>query len=521
MKRLTLAFLLLAALLCPVAAIAQPVTVIGPITPGDCTAFNSTTVLKDAGFSCSGGTVIFSGDVLFGSGRPWCDIRAQGAKQDGVTNDNGAFTACNSVLAALGGGIIYVPPSPNASCLKSGGITPGQGVVIQGAGNGYGNSNPVTVQSSSPSRVSACGVDNTLINVANASSGFSGLDIEGLPFGTQPAVTVATSRSIISYNNINGGSIALKYTGGADNILIGNRISQAYGTANLYVGSGAINAIRNLTNQTWNGQAPTAHSITSVSAWQASTSYSTGNLATITFSGVSYYIQVLSSTGNSGLSQPTEQPYGVNIVDNNVIWRLRAPVGLYCTQYDGAGTSLEYNHDHSGACIGVGLTNNSQQVFITGGYFGDNLGDGISAASGSNLEYHGGAMNGCKFTTCAEIRFTSGWTGPAIIDGVSFWTSAIGVSVEGGTNVRIIGNSVFGATLEAINVAANITDVTAQGNSLGTDTNLGTNANAAILGAGTDYIIFSSNNCHGATAGLTNNGSGAHNYIPSGGNPGC
>lgn len=41
------------------AALAQPVTVIGPITPGDCTMFSSTTVLKDGGIPCpgSGGTL--------------------------------------------------------------------------------------------------------------------------------------------------------------------------------------------------------------------------------------------------------------------------------------------------------------------------------------------------------------------------------------------------------------------------------------------------------------------------------
>jgi hypothetical protein len=36
-------------------SLAQPVTVIGPITPGDCPQFSSTTVLKDGGFGCNGG----------------------------------------------------------------------------------------------------------------------------------------------------------------------------------------------------------------------------------------------------------------------------------------------------------------------------------------------------------------------------------------------------------------------------------------------------------------------------------
>jgi hypothetical protein len=47
--------LILAALLWPLAALAQNVTVIGPVTPGDCAQFSSTTIIKDAGAACGGG----------------------------------------------------------------------------------------------------------------------------------------------------------------------------------------------------------------------------------------------------------------------------------------------------------------------------------------------------------------------------------------------------------------------------------------------------------------------------------
>jgi hypothetical protein len=52
MKKLAiaLAFLLMGF----AASAAQNVTVIGPITPGDCPQFNSTTVIKDSGFNCAG-----------------------------------------------------------------------------------------------------------------------------------------------------------------------------------------------------------------------------------------------------------------------------------------------------------------------------------------------------------------------------------------------------------------------------------------------------------------------------------
>jgi hypothetical protein len=63
MKRLSLALLLLVLAVWPVCA--QPVTVVGPITPGDCAYFSSVTILKDAGFQCHGS---------FGGTVPWANI---------------------------------------------------------------------------------------------------------------------------------------------------------------------------------------------------------------------------------------------------------------------------------------------------------------------------------------------------------------------------------------------------------------------------------------------------------------
>ncbi len=53
MKRLYLAALLLVLASWPAHA-QQPAQVIGPITPGDCPIFSSTTIIKDSGASCSG-----------------------------------------------------------------------------------------------------------------------------------------------------------------------------------------------------------------------------------------------------------------------------------------------------------------------------------------------------------------------------------------------------------------------------------------------------------------------------------
>jgi hypothetical protein len=49
------------------AALATDVTVIGPITPGDCAIFNSVTIIKDAGFTCNGAAGGPAGGVLTGT----------------------------------------------------------------------------------------------------------------------------------------------------------------------------------------------------------------------------------------------------------------------------------------------------------------------------------------------------------------------------------------------------------------------------------------------------------------------
>jgi len=69
-----------------VAAQAQPVTAIGPVTVGHCAAFNSPTVIKDAGAGCSSG---------------WTNIRhPQTSAYAAVSSDCGA-------TLALGGGAFY------------------------------------------------------------------------------------------------------------------------------------------------------------------------------------------------------------------------------------------------------------------------------------------------------------------------------------------------------------------------------------------------------------------------------
>lgn len=133
MKRITLALVILIAGIA--AAFAQNVTVIGPITPGDCAMFNSTTIIKDGGFPCpgSGGALVLPNGTT-ATTQPFGDNTAKvatdafvnqelnilypstyGAKCDGVTDDTAAFVALSS--AASTAKIIDIEFPHNATCI--------------------------------------------------------------------------------------------------------------------------------------------------------------------------------------------------------------------------------------------------------------------------------------------------------------------------------------------------------------------------------------------------------------------
>src|SRR6266446_4985808 len=48
----------------------------------------------------TGGNNTWTGDQLFASGRPWCDVRAKGAVGDNVTDDHNAILACYNQLVS-------------------------------------------------------------------------------------------------------------------------------------------------------------------------------------------------------------------------------------------------------------------------------------------------------------------------------------------------------------------------------------------------------------------------------------
>jgi hypothetical protein len=478
-------------------------------------------------------SVIWTADQYFGSGRPWCDIRSKGAAQNGAesggiwsgTDDTAAWTACNTELAALGGGAIVVDPAPGFSCVKSG-FTPAAGVFILGFGNGYGGIGSASAPGA-PSVVSTCGADVTLFIFSNPATGMKGIYAQGAAFGTNPAVNVTSARAVLENNFIIGGAPPLQLSC-AECVLIANEIQGGYAgvnsniSANVYA-TGGFYGIRNNFDTTWFGApAPGTLNAGAIAAWASTTAYSAGNIVTMTGpDGKSYYVKVPSGgggTSGSG-SQPTVMPVGQTFTDGTVTWRLLRPVGpggfYYDIQCDGCGTLFLQQNDLSGAAIGLGITNNVSAVpqnnNLVNNSFGNNWGYGIYAHDGWGLNVIGGYVNSCATVSCVGIASAGNWASSLQIADVLMFNNPTGVSFGAGTESALKGSQIFNSSAAAVNVAANLTDVTVSNNMLGNDTTHGANANAVTIQSGTgDYLTIVNNDVNGATAGITNGASGTH-----------
>jgi hypothetical protein len=75
---------------------------------------------------------------IFNTGRPWCDITAQGAVGGNKALDTTGFVTCLALLnSTYGGGIINIPPTPSGSCFFFGAInaTGINNITVKGAGS--------------------------------------------------------------------------------------------------------------------------------------------------------------------------------------------------------------------------------------------------------------------------------------------------------------------------------------------------------------------------------------------------
>lgn len=384
--------------------------VIGAITP-----FVMRQMLLDLVASSSNPT----GDVFFGSGLPWCDVRSKGALGDGSTDDTAAFQACVTVVEAFGvSGTIYVPTSANGQyCIKTGPVTLSAAyTAIVGENRGV--------------TLSSCGTDNSVLALNNSLQTARNLTLVGKGRSTD-TFSATTSTLVLGANcidcyiehlSINNGLHAVQWNSGearALDIIATN----SYGSAVVYfnglgggVAAGWLQNIKPDQNEFPSGDIPAAG--TTYAAWQNAHVYTKGTVVSVTCQDAkSYYFQA-TLAGTSGAAFPACKNYAQNIVDNTVTWRLSRPNPYYHYQLD-TGTAEIFLHDSDtgGGDAGVAMTNTLagtapglfRGVNLNGstGYLANYLG-----TDGNDFHLVGGGANGgCISPGCGNFVFKTNFTG--------------------------------------------------------------------------------------------------------------
>lgn len=77
----------------------------------------------------------YADDVFFGSGKPWADVMHSdyGATADGIANDTAAIQAAVDAIEAIGGGIVWIPPTDDFYLVDEI-LIDADGITVMGAG---------------------------------------------------------------------------------------------------------------------------------------------------------------------------------------------------------------------------------------------------------------------------------------------------------------------------------------------------------------------------------------------------
>lgn len=481
--------------------------------PGTTGASSSTFLRGDCIWGAPNSTILsannsYTGDQYFGSGRPWCDVRAHGAVGNGTTDDTAAIQACITILAtSFGSGIVFFPPGNYCTFT---------GITITGLATGDMWLLGSGVRNSS---ISACGHNITVLTVNEQFGRTEQLAVYG--YGMQatdvvanisaPAIFMGPFASYweLKHMLIQGGSFPL------DVQCNGCRINQV--TAQYAYGDGsnlrAANAYIYNSGQYWfqtsldqilpcqSGlcTSPTNPTFpTTVSSWASAHSYTSGTVVLITCGSRNFYMQA-SVSGTSGGSQPACKPYLNLMTDNTVTWYLVSPAPLYAMQIDDLANEVIVDSvDMTGffsACAAMTATHSQagpQNVRFHSVTPGGCYQQGYLINAGAHFKIEGGDVQGCIQSGCSGVLVNNGSGSTAIISGVDFHAGG-SFSVSTGTGVTIL-------------------------NMIGNQFSIGGTA-AVAFGASNDFISGIGNFCASAHSGSA----GANGYFPSttSGNPGC
>jgi len=452
------------------------------------------------------GNQIWSGDMYFGSGRPWCDVRAKGALGNGSADDSAAFSSCISELATSGG-IIYVPPGNY--CVFSGiSITGTIAEAMQGTHHG--------------TEIQTCGHDVTLLTLNNAQHEILSLQLSGSQTinTTNDAISVGSSAvgARLEHLQVFGGRYGINNAGTDTDISLFTA-TQAYGSAVLY-NTGALLCHRCKLDQAFPISTPAQN--TTYAAWQSNNSYSSVGTVVSTAgsqAGSTYLIQ-LKTAGTSGSSAPTLQPYGINITDGTAVWQLVGQSTYAAAQIDTGSSTVVFDgrSDFGGVyTYNLWLSNTlsgtaPQSTVITDSFMGTAYTAGIYMQKGNALTVKGTEIQGCLGSNCRGIYLHSGGAGDVNIIGNTIFAEPNCIVVDAGSGYQISANILVDCTVSALFINGTVQG-TATGNNVGTSGVWGASAIGVDIGGAADYWHIFNNTTNGATTPVTNTASGTHNII--------
>lgn len=473
---------------------------------------------------------VWTGDQEFASGRPWCDVRAKGAVGDGSTDDTAAFTACVALLQSTGG-IIFIPRSNAAYCIKT-------GVTINSGSSSTGS---IIIQGSNPisgSAVATCGgntapiftINNQWVQIKNLNVyGYGGLEdpfTTGLP--TQPAIRLGSGCSScrIQDSYVTGGTAAIQSDGSCGYILDNVWASFSYGdNTNVYGVVSNINCggliVNSHIDMVWPVSQP-AHGIASPVAWASGVAITTGQLRTVTCSGRTWVIQA-SSTGTTGASSPPCHRYGVAMTDGGVSWLLVTFPNSAAIQVNTGSVEMQifqtdmtsatyYGYYQTNTYAGTPPTQTMLSLSTPGG----TISSPIEITAGNGITIVGTEVSYCA-TACAGLDVSASVSGVITASNMRFLNGlAYGVIFSGGSNISFTNNIISSATAYGVFFNSGVSHWIVSNNQLGsgiTGQSIGTAASATV-----DYCIITNNIYHGATNPSLNLGAGSCAHITNSGN---
>jgi hypothetical protein len=516
-------------------------TVNGPAssTVGNFPCWNNTTgtLLSDCsvGNAPNSNEVNWSANNYFGSGRPWCDVVEKGAVGDGTTDDSAAFAACITTINGMGGGTVYIPPSPNSSSY----------CVFSGVATNSSYATTLLGASQSSVVISSCHHNVATIDLQGSYSQIINLEVLG--YGayaadnvassppTQPAILLGTNcvGCVVDHVSTFGGLNGIRIFGGSDCIIRDTYTTNAYGTANIYVAASSSSSLAGcwfkrtkIDQSAGTGVSPPGSpGGATVGNWAGGANYVLNQVVLLP-SG--YFVQC-SQAGTSGGTAPTIKPYNVTITDGSVNWLLYSPSPYYGLQLDsGSNQNFVEQADIDGTyTAAVGLTNTLAYTqaptltTITSSNIGAALSYNVAGYAGEGLSIQNSTIGNCLGTNCVGLYFASNWQSSVRLVGNLIYGGGYGIDYGGGyslpvrTNLIIENNEFYGWNQTVFLMSPNLGYFIFQGNICGSSQYYGgSNGQCYNVVTGTsNFYVITNNIMSGQQNASVDSGSGANKNV--------